>query len=143
MARPMSVTVSALLMLLSLVLGLVMSPTLPVPANVTISPVDDILYGCVFIALQILVIYFFWTAHNWARIVVLIWSSWFLLGLVTLSLLPVPQVLHRAFWGYPFFVRTVGDSLLAIYLLWYLNTRATRAWFIRQPISSQAEPISN
>jgi hypothetical protein len=143
MTRPMGLTVSALFMVLSMVLGIVLSPTIPVPANVTRSSNVDSLLGWVFIALEFLVIYFYWDARNWARLVTLICSGWFLLGLVMLSLLPIPWI-HHAMWGRPlFFVRTVGDSLLAIYLLWYLNTRAIRAWFKRRPILGQVEPISN
>jgi hypothetical protein len=143
MTKPMGLTVSALFMVLSMVLGIVLSPTIPVPTNVTRSSNVDSLLGWVFIALEFLVIYFYWDARNWARLVTLICSGWFLLGLIMLSLLPIPWI-HHAMWGRPlFFVRTVGDSLLAIYLLWYLNTRAIRAWFKRRPILVQAEPISN
>jgi hypothetical protein len=143
MTRPMGLTVSALFMVLSIVLGIVLSPTSPVPANVTTSNNVDILFGWVFIALQFLVTYFYWNARNWARIVILICSGWLLLGFVTLSLLPVPPWIHQAIWGRPlFFVRTVGDSLLAIYLLWYLNTPAIRAWF-KRPILGQEEAVSN
>ena len=144
MTRPMGLTVSALLMVLSMVLRIVLSPTPPVPANLTESNNVDVLFGWAFIALQFFVIYFYWNARNWARIVILICSGWFLLGLVILSLLPVPAWIHQAIWGGPLpFVRTIGDSLLAIYVLCYLNTPAIRAWFNRRAILDQEEPISN
>jgi hypothetical protein len=139
----MGVTVSALFMVLSFASSIFMPYTLVVPANVTTSNNMDLLYGWLFIALQILVLYFYWNAHNWARIAVLIYSGWLLLGIVTLSLLPVPWI-HQAMWGlYRFCVRTIGDSLLAIYLLWYLNTRAVRTWFAQRVISGQGKLISN
>jgi hypothetical protein len=143
MTRPMGVTISAALIGLSIFLRIFLSFGLPVPANMTLSNHVDLLSGWAFIILQVLVIYLYWNARNWARMVVLIYSGWFLLGLITLSLLPVPDWIRQAMWGHRLFFVTVGDSLMAIYLLWYLNTRAVRSWYARRPVLSQREPVSN
>jgi hypothetical protein len=110
MSKPTGVTVSALLMMLSLVAGLVMS---------YIQGDKSVIFWAVIIALSV-IIYFYWTAHNWARMLVLIYS---LLCVIPVRLIHHQWVLVRFSWI------TAGQTLLAIYLLWYLNTRPIRAWF--------------
>jgi hypothetical protein len=110
MSKPTGITVSALLMMLSLVAGLVMS---------YIQGDKSVIFWAVIIALSV-IIYFYWTAHNWARMLVLIYS---LLCVIPVRLIHHQWVLVRFSWI------TAGQTLLAIYLLWYLNTRPIRAWF--------------
>jgi hypothetical protein len=114
MSKPTGVTVSALLMMLSLVAGLIQS---------YVHGDTSIIFCAVIIALSV-VIYFYWTAHNWARMLVLIYSF--------LCVIPV-RLVHHHWVMVRFSVITAGQALLAIYLLWYLNTRPIRAWFARSP----------
>jgi hypothetical protein len=71
--------------------------------------------------------YFYWTGHNWARMLVLIYS---LLCVIPVRLVHHHWVLVRFSWI------AAGQALLAIYLLWYLNTRPIRAWFAGSPDAS-------
>ena len=110
MSKPTGVTVSALLMMLSLVAGLVIS---------YIHGDTSVIFWAVIIALSV-VTYFYWTAHNWARILVLIYCF--------LCVIPVRMDHHQ--WVLVRFSWVAAcQALLAIYLLWYLNTRPIRAWF--------------
>jgi hypothetical protein len=131
MSRPTGVTVSALLMLLFIVAGLILTYTHAVSTNGTIpiSPSISTATSHAFIwgasAVSAIIVYFYWSAHNWARILVLIQS--------VLCLVPFHKQPHHQWVLVRLSVFTVGDALLAIYLLWYLNTRAIRIWFAGQP----------
>jgi len=114
MSKPTGVTVSALLMMLSLVAGLVMS---------YIDGGASAIFWAVIIVLSV-VTYFYWTAHNWARMLVLIYSF---LCVIPVRLVHHQWVLVRFSWI------ASGQAVLAIYLLWYLNTRPIRAWFAGSP----------
>ncbi len=135
MTRPTGVTVSALLMILFIVAGVIMSYTSTVPANgampnsPSISAATIHSFVWVFSALSALVVYFYWNAHIWARTLVLIDC--------VLCLVPVHKI-HQQWVLVHFSAMTVGSALLAIYLLWYLNTRAIRIWFAGQ--SATARP---
>jgi hypothetical protein len=114
MSKPTGITVSALLMMLSLVAGLVMSYVHGGTSGI---------FWAVIIVLSV-VTYFYWTAHNWARMLVLIYSF--------LCVIPVRMVHHQ--WVLVRFSWIAAcQALLAIYLLWYLNTRPIRAWFAGSP----------
>jgi hypothetical protein len=110
MSKPTGVKVSALLMMLSLAAGLVLS---------YVHGDTSVIFWAVIIALSVIT-YFYWTAHNWARRLVLIYCF---LCVIPVRLVHHQWVLVRFSWV------AVGQALLAIYLLWYLNTRPIRAWF--------------
>ena len=114
MSKPIGITVSALLMMLSLVAGLVIA---------YIHGDTSLIFWAVIIALSV-VTYFYWTAHNWARMLVLIYCL--------LCLIPV-RVVHHQWMLVRFSWIAACQALLAIYLLWYLNTRPIRAWFAGSP----------
>jgi hypothetical protein len=146
MSRPTGVTATALLMMLSIVVGLVLRYThVPVPVNgamptnPSLSTARHLYWVCQTFA--VLVIYFYWNARNWARMLVLIGSVFFLSVTVGLYL----QLFHgiHLLWmlGLSFkeeiivsTVLDVGKAILAIYLLWYLNTRVIRDWFAQEPV---------
>ncbi len=85
---------------------------------------------CILIAIGYAVLYFFWHGHNWARWLVLatsvlcLWNLWELrkLGRVTSQRVPI--------YNGP--VRTgmvIAEGIIALYLLYYLNTKPAKAWF--------------
>ena len=117
MSKPTGVKVSALLMMLSLAAGLVIS---------YVHGETSVIFCAVIIAVSVIT-YFYWTAHNWARRLVLIYSF---LCVIPVRLVHHQWVLIRFSWV------AVGQALLAIYLLWYLNTRPIRAWFAGSPDAS-------
>jgi hypothetical protein len=117
MSKPTGVKVSALLMMLSLAAGLVIS---------YVHGDTSVIFWVVIIALSVIT-YFYWTAHNWARMLVLIYSF---LCVIPVRLVHHQWVLVRFSWI------AAGQALLAIYLLWYLNTRPIRDWFGRSPHAS-------
>ena len=140
MPIPTGVTVSALLMMLAIVAGLVLSyihvlrpGVIGFAPSISISRATILLFYWAFSAVMAIVVYFYWNAHNWARILVLIDS--------VSCLMPVEYIHHKwvldRFSGITFgyTVLSFGRALLAIYLLWYLNTRAIRVWFAGKPVT--------
>ena len=150
MSRPTGVTVSALLIMLIIVAGIILWYTSPVPANGAmpnnpyLSNTAEQSMFWVDEALEVLVVYFYWNARNWARILVLIASVLSLPFPFALFLMHVHQIHYQ--WALDLLstltvrdkVFSFANALFAIYLLWYLNTRAIRTWFAKRPATTQS-----
>jgi hypothetical protein len=74
------------------------------------------------IAINYLVIWFYWKGRNWARILVLL-----------TSLLCLYNLRHWNHGGIAERIMIGAEALLAIFLLYWLNTPMVRAFFRRQP----------
>jgi hypothetical protein len=76
----------------------------------------------VFISIGYAVLWFYWHGRNWAR---------WLVMLVSLQCLwNIKYLFHRnpvAPWIEP--VMITSEAILALFLLWYLNTSTVRIWF--------------
>jgi hypothetical protein len=128
MEKPLGITVSTLLMSLVLVVGIIMlfaSPLHPAPTR-TLSPEMIVkfthIFGLAFTVLVAVCVYFYWTGQDWARWLVMIDS-----------VLKFFQIFHisKAFHTAPANgVLTLCEGILALFLLWYLNTAAIRTWFV-------------
>ena len=114
-------------MCLFIILGLVALFTSAIPAvpNPMISPAMLVLWihavsigGAIISAICV---FFYWKGHEWARWLVMIDAV-----LILLLLFGVAKT-----WQLSHFNGSVqiGRALLAIYLLWYLNTAPVRSWF--------------
>jgi quinol-cytochrome oxidoreductase complex cytochrome b subunit len=126
-SRPIGVTISALLMIISIMTLLAMFWIHPPPANGVapnyLARSTDALqtWSWVWSLIFAIVDLFYWYGNNWARLIVLINS--------VVRLLALPWAHHHP-WELT--VRSVlvdGNAVLAIYLLWYLNTPPIRDWF--------------
>jgi len=80
----------------------------------------------IFIFVGYLVIWFYWRGGNWARLLVLLTS---LLCLYNLRYFFRSGIIERVMVG--------SEALLAIFLLFWLNTRSVRSFF-QAPKDSQA-----
>jgi len=74
------------------------------------------------IAINYLVIWFYWKGRNWARILVLL-----------TSLLCLYNLRHWNHGGIAERIMIGAEAVLAIFLLYWLNTPMVRAFFRRQP----------
>jgi hypothetical protein len=128
MEKPLGITVSTLLMSLFLVVGIIMlfaSPLHPAPTR-TVSPEMIVkfayIFGLAFTVLAAVCVYFYWTGQEWARRLVMIDSVLTLFQLFHIS---------KAFQTAPANgVLSLSEIILAVFLLWYLNTAAIRTWFV-------------
>ncbi|MDR3753090.1 MAG: hypothetical protein P4K93_05220 [Terracidiphilus sp.] len=141
MSRPTGITVSALLIALVIVSFLVRLYTSSPAPSMRLQA-----HSWVTQLLVALLVYFYWSAHNWARILILIVSVLYVSDPLFWSLVYFHQIHNLPFDA--FSKLTTGDiafsfgkALLGIYLLWYLNTRAIRDWFEQRAVPP--EPISN
>lgn len=135
MQRPKGIEITTWLMMLSVLVGIVLTATLwnsvayihikpgskaSVESVVAFFRVASIL-GAVISAVCA---FFYWKGREWARILVLIDCFFCLYSLLKL----------RLQWQTSHFgaVETVFNALLAIYLLWYLFRPEVRTWFTEQ-----------
>ena len=70
------------------------------------------------IAFSYVVLWYYWRGKNWARILVIVAS---VVALVNLFFLPMFSFAQR--------IVIIAEACLAVFLLWWLNTRAVRAYF--------------
>jgi hypothetical protein len=77
--------------------------------------------------LEALVVWFFWRGRYWARQFVFAMS-----GVSVVNLLSLGQMSSRS-PAYGYWI--MANALLGAFLLWYLGTRAVRAWFCETPAS--------
>jgi membrane protein insertase Oxa1/YidC/SpoIIIJ len=111
-------------MIISIIASLAVSWIHPLPANGVapnyIARSTDALQTWIWIWSVALAIadLFYWYGHNWARLIVLINS------VVRMLLLPWA---HQQWALRPMLYD--ANIVLAIYLLWYLNTQPIREWF--------------
>lgn len=75
----------------------------------------------------LIVLWFFWQGHNWARIFVLLNC---VLTLWSLEWLPHYQLLHQ--------VLLIAETVLALWLLYWLNTAPLRRYFEGARVKSAA-----
>jgi hypothetical protein len=119
-------------MALFIVLGLISTFTMgvpPMPANMAANPMvtpgmiasighSSAIVGSIIAAICV---YFYWKGHEWARWLVMIDAV-----LVLLLALGIRTTWANSTLGG---MVTIGKTILAIYLLWYLNTAPVKAWF--------------
>lgn len=79
--------------------------------------VQVILFSLI-VAFSYIVLWFYWQGKNWARILVLVTSA---IALINLFGLPALTMLQRAV--------VVIEAALAVFLFWWLNTKAVREYF--------------
>jgi hypothetical protein len=132
MQKPSSINLTAGIMALFIVLGLISTFTMalpPMPPNMAANPMVTssmiATFAHVFAILGAIIaavcVFFYWKGHEWARWVVMIDAVLVLLGLLAI---------HKTFTtshlgGF----LTIAKAILAVYLLWNLNTAPIRAWF--------------
>jgi len=121
MQKPTGITITTALMCLFLIIGIVITfaRPLPIPANSAASPsmIATLVHVgvIVYTLIAAICIWFYWSGKEWARWVVMI---------------DCLLVFGKA-WGTSHLNAeiTIGQVLLAIFLLYYLNTAPIRAWF--------------
>jgi len=127
MQKPTGITITTALMCLFLIIGIVITfaRPLPIPANSAASPsmIATLVHVgvIVYTLIAAICIWFYWSGKEWARWVVMIDCL-----LVFISLRNIGKA-----WGTSHLNAeiTIGQVLLAIFLLYYLNTAPIRAWF--------------
>jgi hypothetical protein len=127
MTKPLGVTVTAGIMSLFILLGLIaaftmtMPPTpgLPIATGTLAAAAHGMaLFGALVSAVCV---FFYYKGQNWARWVVMIDCVFVLFGLISLA---------KTFHLVPFAgILTIAKVILAIYLLYYLNTPPAKPWF--------------
>jgi len=132
MHKPSSINLTAGLMALFIVLNLVSSYTMaipPMPANMAANPMVTpglmasmahgmAIFGAIIAAICV---FFYWKGHEWARWVVMIDAV-----IVLLSLIGIHKTFTTSYLGG---YVAIAKAVLAIYLLWNLNTAPIKAWF--------------
>ena len=125
MVRPHEVTAATALMCIFNVLGVLFyEPLEGVSAAVSLA-----LYGMLYAVLGLIsfiVIWFFWKGRNWARLLVMATS---VLAVVNLSWFWPTSTLAK--------VVLVFEAILGAWLLYWLNTNAARAFFLRRAEANQ------
>jgi hypothetical protein len=141
MQKPTGITITAGLMALILVVGLAITftaavPPMPQMPNFSISASTFIMairvVAIVFTIIAAVFVWFYWNGQNWARWLVMIDCVFCLFPLIHLArnwqISPLGSSL------------TVFKAVLAIFLLWYLNTREIRNWY--SPSSAPGQPTA-
>ena len=127
MQKPTGITVTTVLMCLFLVIGVVITfgRPLPIPSNAAASPSMIATFVHVGVVVYTLIaavcIWFYWSGQEWARWVVMIDCL-----LVFISLRNIGKAWATSHLNAEV---TICQVLLAIFLLYYLNTAPIRAWF--------------
>jgi len=132
MQKPSSIDLTAGLMALFIVLGLVGTFTMampPMPSNMAANPMvtpslmASIAHGSAILGALIaaICVFFYWKGHEWARWVVMIDAV-----LVLLSLIMISKTMAASHFNAGI---ELAKAVLAIYLLWNLNTAPVKAWF--------------
>jgi hypothetical protein len=142
MQKPSSIDLTTGLMALFIALGLVSTFNMalpPMPANVAANPmvtpqlIASMTHGMAIFGALIaaICVFFYWKGHEWARWLVMIDCVLVLLGLFGLH----KNFATSHFSGF----LSLAKIILAIYLLWNLNTAPVKAWF-KMPKSG--EPVA-
>jgi hypothetical protein len=76
----------------------------------------------VVLLLGVLVVWLFWQGRYWAR--------QFVFGMSCVAVAKLLYLRETWSWSHTSGYLTVAAALLGAFLLWYLETRAVRAWFI-------------
>jgi hypothetical protein len=80
------------------------------------------LYLVLYKTIAATVLSFYWRGRDWAL--------WFVLAEAAFTLSSLSRIVHgTAFTPQPLTPLTFMESALAVFLLYYLNARSTRAWF--------------
>jgi len=132
MNKPSSIDLTAGLMAVFLVLGIVstylMGPV-PLPPNLASNPMMNAgtlttithFMAIFFSLIAAICVFFYWKGHEWARWIVMIDAVF-----VLLALFGIAKTFNASHMNG--FI-ALCKALLAIYLLWYLNTAPVKAWF--------------
>jgi hypothetical protein len=134
MQKPTGVTVTSALMAVAILIGLALAFTVALPAMPasTLSPalIVALVHGVAvfFSVVAAVFVWFYWKGQDWARWLVMIYSLYCLYSLIHL----------RRTWTLSHFSAEfiAAKAVLALYLLWYLNTAGVRAWFQKTPAPS-------
>jgi hypothetical protein len=130
MQKPTGITISTVLMCLFLVIGLVMTFTRPLPVmpSSAMSPSAMAgmvhIFAAVFTIIAAVCVWFYWSGQEWARWIVMADCVFTFFGLTHISKSWATSHLGA--------IVTICQVLLAIFLLYYLNTAPVRAWFSRK-----------
>ena len=127
MQKPTGITVTTVLMVLFLIIGAVLTFHAPIP-TVPNSPISSSTIStfahaafALYAIIALVCIWFYYSGHEWARWVVMIVSVLDLLGLISIAKTFAASHLSGA--------DAIAKAVLAIFLLYYLNTPPIRAWF--------------
>jgi len=142
MQRPIGVTITAILMVVNIFADLLLSllsSTAVVPNANSHGPTFSLYVVALHIALvamiavQGVVVVFYWLGRSWARWFVVVGCLFYLMGLKDLAAQWHQH--HHANAGL-----TIGSASLAVYLLWYLHTGRILHWFARSTMAVSAAP---
>ena len=86
---------------------------------------------CLARALAFLVLWHYWKGRDWARVFVLLWAL--LIAAQAVSFLVEHNLDPAALMAHPL---SFFHALLAVFLLYWLNTPALRAWFKKRPATA-------
>jgi hypothetical protein len=104
--------------------------------TLTLFPVFEQLMMCGGTFLELLLIWHYWKGQNWSRIFVLLWSLF--VAVRALSFLVDHNLDPTALMSHPL---SFFHALLAVFLLYWLNTSAVRAWF-KKTSATEADLIA-
>jgi hypothetical protein len=128
MKKPTGITISTLLMCLFLIIGVITTFTRTVPVPATGGPVSTagmagIIHGfaIVFTIFAAVCVYFYWTGKDWAR--------WLVMIDCVLNFFSLTHLVKTWNFSHLSALVSIGQVILSIFLLWYLNTTPIRAWF--------------
>jgi hypothetical protein len=117
MPRPLGITITTLLMCVTNAMGFFLI-NWKMPNAETLF----VIFGF-FITLGYIALWFFWKGRNWARWLVLLECIQCLWNLATL------ESPHRTLDPRVSIPMVLIEGAIAIFLLWYLNTKPIRTWF--------------
>jgi hypothetical protein len=128
MQRPSGVTYTAAVMVLTTILGIIGALTGTLPATPTGSPASPqmiamVVHASVFLGAIIgaIFIFLYWKGYSWVRWAVMIYCLFPLVSLISIKKTFAISPISGA--------SVIINVVLAIFLLYYLNTEPVRAWF--------------
>jgi hypothetical protein len=124
MPRPLPVTVTTILMCITNFVGFFLVNNWSNPHARSVFVIYSI-----FIVIGWIVLYFFWKGRNWARWLVLATSVLCLWNLWSLRKLGLSHGRVSIFNNHVRVAMVIAEAIIAIYLLYYLNTASARKWF--------------
>jgi hypothetical protein len=138
--RPMGVEISSTLMALEICVGVVLILSMPFltippkrPSSLTPTEMTVLVRAMqvAFVAFQCFVVWFYWLGRPWARRVVLVASALYAGGFLIQCLGPFIYLAEsRRHYSTADWFMGILETILAVFLLWYLNTCEVKAWFL-------------
>jgi hypothetical protein len=128
MQRPSGVTFTAAVMVLTTILGTIGTltgtlPALPSGSSASTEMMTTFVHASVFAGaiIGLIFVFLYWKGYSWMRWVVMIYCLFPLASLVSIQKTFAISPISGA--------SVIINVLLAIFLLYYLNTEPVRAWF--------------